>query len=103
MLVGPELEICLTQDPECWAYRRTHIFQQDGRNRMLAAKVLPLLSSPKRAHSTYIHLDHILTRFQRTTQFGYFFLLLLLSMLFNFESCEGAVSLSQLLREEQLE
>lgn len=65
MLVGPELEICLTQDPECWAYRRTHIFQQDGRNRMLAAKVLPLLSSPKRAHSTYIHPDHKLTLVSR--------------------------------------
>lgn len=32
---------------------------------MLAAEALPPPSSPKRAHSTYIHPDHILTLVSR--------------------------------------
>lgn len=64
MLVGPELKICLTQDLEWWTSRRTpHIFQEGGRNRILAAKVLPLLFSQEGTHTVDTHPPHRLILF----------------------------------------
>lgn len=87
MLAGPKLEICLTQDPECWAYRTPHIFQEGGGNRILAAEVLPPLFSQEGAQYMLTQLTY-LSCFQRTTQFGYLYVCVCVSMLFNFEAAK---------------
>lgn len=87
MLEDPELEICLTQDLECWASRRTpRIFQEGGRNRMLAAEVLLPLFSQEGTHTVYTHPAHRLLWFPEDNP-AWLHFFFFVSMLFNFESC----------------